>query len=71
MYLEEVTVAGMRALAHDPVSIPLTENEDGSQSGGLRVEGSSVLWTDGRMLYNITSDTLSSAELLEIAESMY
>lgn len=71
LYLQEVTVSGMRGLAHDPVDLPLTTNADGSESGGLKVAGSSVLWADGKMLYNITSTTLDSEQLLEIAASMY
>lgn len=70
-YLIEVSVHGLRALAHDPVNIPLTENADGTFSGGLRVDGSSVVWVDGNMLYNMASDKLKYRELLDIAESMY
>jgi hypothetical protein len=71
MYLREVEVHGNRALAHDPVDTPLVEESDGTSHGGLKVEGSSVVWADGKMLYNITSATLPYRELVEIGESMY
>lgn len=71
LYMKEVSVHGHRALAHGPVDLSFDEGEYDPPILGVVIEGSSVIWADGNMFYNITSDTLPYSQLLLIAESMY
>lgn len=72
LYMHEVRVHGMRALAHDPVDLWFYEDgKDKAPTGGIVIDAASVIWADGNMFYNITSDKLPYSELLLIAESMY